>query len=88
MTYLIVTEDLSAGSALAECIKARIPNSFSFPILPCAVENALNTAKVDGAICPSSLAEEMSLRHFPHLAVWPPETDAQAMAESLLSHSV
>lgn len=88
MTYLIITEDLSAGSALAECIKERMPDSFSFPILPCAVENALNTVKVDCAVCPPELKKTMSHQPFPRLVIWPPETDAQAMAEVLLSHSI
>lgn len=88
MTFLIITEDPSTGAKLAERIKEQAPDSFCFSIPPSTVEEALKTVLVDRAVCPPELAELLSHRKLPRVAVWPPEMSAEAMAEALLSHRI
>ena len=86
MTFLIITEDPSAGAGLVERIKERAPDSFCFYILPSSVEEALKAVRVDCAVCPPGLADLLSHRKLPQVAVWPLEVSAEAMAEALLPH--
>ena len=86
MTFLIITEDLSAGAGLAECIKVRAPESFCFSVVPSAVEEALTAVRVDCAVCPPEMTDLISSRQHPRLAVWPPEMSGEDMAEALLAH--
>ena len=86
MTFLIIAEDHTAGAGLAERIKERAPDSFCFSVSPSTVDEALKTVRVDCAVCPPELAESLSRRKLPRVAVWPPEASAEAMTEALLSH--
>ena len=86
MTFLIITEDPSAGAGLAECIKAQAPDSFCFSVVPSAVEEALTAVRVDCAVCPPEMTALISSRQHPRLAVWPPEMSGEDMAEALLAH--
>ena len=88
MTFLIVAEDLPTGAELAERIREREPDSFCISISPSTAEEALNTIQVDCVICPPELAECLSRRKLPWLAVWPPEVSAEPLAKTLLPHRV
>lgn len=88
MTFLIITDDPSAGVGLAECLKERAPGSICFSMPSSAAEEALNAVQVDCVVCPPELAEFLSRRKLPRLAVWPPEVRVEAMAEALMPHHV
>ena len=84
MTFLIITEDPARAAGLAKRIKEQSPDSFCFPVVPSAVEEALRTIRVDCAVCPPALAAAPVLGNAPCRAVWPPETSAEDMADHLL----
>ena len=84
MTFLIITEDPARAAGLAKRIKEQSPDSFCFPVVPSAVEEALRTIRVDCAVCSPMLAGIPSLAKAPHLAVCAPETSAEDMADHLL----
>lgn len=84
MTFLIITEDPIRAASLAKRIKEQSPDSFCFPVAPSAVEEAFRTIRVDCAVCPPALAGAPILGNAPHLALWPPETSAEDMADHLL----
>ncbi len=68
MTFLIITDDPSAGAGLAECLKERAPGSICFSMPSSAAEEALNAVQVDCVVCPPELAEFLSRRKLPG---WP-----------------
>ena len=84
MTFLIITEDPARAAGLAKRIKEQSPDSFCFPVVPSAVEEALRTIRVDCAVCPPALTAAPVLRNAPRLAVWSPEINAEDMADQLL----
>ena len=69
MTFLIITEDPARAAGLAKRIKEQSPDSFCFPVVPSAVEEALRTIRVDCAVCPPALAAAPVLGNAPCLAV-------------------
>lgn len=86
MTFLIITEDPVRRAELAKHIKKHAPDNFCFPIDPAALDNALQTIRVDCVVCSPMLAGTPSLTKVPHLAVWTPGTSAEDMVDILLAN--